>query len=173
MTSTPPDPSPAAREGPALGDLGPEAEPRDDTAPEPGHVVAGKYRVERVLGSGGMGVVVAATHLVLDQRVAIKMLRARVARQPEHVRRFLREAKAASRLTSEHVARVLDVGTLESGAPFMVLEHLVGADLGALLETRGALPVGRAVDYVLQACQAVAEAHALGIVHRDLKPSNL
>jgi serine/threonine-protein kinase len=140
---------------------------------EPGEVIAGKYRVERVLGIGGMGVVVAATHLQLDQRVALKFLRAEARDNDEVVERFTREARAAAKISSEHVGRVIDVGQLESGQLFMVMEHLEGHDLSSVLTTEERLPVGRAVDYVLQACEAVAEAHVHGIVHRDLKPANL
>jgi serine/threonine protein kinase len=138
-----------------------------------GEVLAGKYRVERVLGQGGMGVVVAATHLQLGQEVALKFLLPSACQIPEAVARFLREARAAVQIHSEHVARVIDVGTLENGAPFMVMEFLRGADLGGVLRARGPLPIIEAVDYVVQACEAIAEAHALGIVHRDLKPANL
>jgi serine/threonine protein kinase len=138
-----------------------------------GDVVAGKYRVDRVLGEGGMGIVVAATHQHLDQRVALKCLLPSVAMRPEIVQRFIREARAAVKIQSEHVARVLDVGTLESGLPYMVMEYLEGEDLAQVIARRGPLPVQEAVGYVLQACEAVAEAHALGIVHRDLKPANL
>jgi serine/threonine-protein kinase len=136
-----------------------------------GEVLAGKYRVEKVLGVGGMGVVVAATHTTLRQKVAIKFLLAGAS--DEVVQRFLREARAAVRLRSDHVARVIDVGELESGAPYMVMEYLAGSDLSAVLRDRGPLPVDEAVDYVLQACEAIAEAHVAGIVHRDLKPANL
>ncbi len=139
----------------------------------PGDVLAGKYRVERVLGIGGMGVVVLATHLQLEQRVAIKFMLQAGLRNAPLVERFAREARAAVRLKSAHVARVLDVGLLDSGAPYMVMEYLEGSDLGSVLEARGALPIDMAVDCVLQACDAVAEAHSLGIVHRDLKPRNL
>jgi serine/threonine-protein kinase len=138
-----------------------------------GEVLAGKYRVERVLGVGGMGVVVAAQHLALDRRVAIKFLLPEAATNPEVVARFAREARAAVRIESEHVARVIDVGALESGAPYMVMEYLVGTDLAHRVAEQGALPIEEAVDYVLQACEAIAEAHAAGIVHRDLKPANL
>jgi serine/threonine protein kinase len=138
-----------------------------------GDVLAGKYEVERVLGFGGMGVVVAAKHLTLGERVAIKFLLPQAMKKAEVKQRFLREARAAVRIKSEHVARVFDVGTLEDGAPYMVMELLEGADLSALLKTRGATSVDVAVDYVLQACEAIAEAHSLGIIHRDLKPANL
>ncbi len=144
------------------------------TAPvEEGEVLAGKYRVERVLGVGGMGVVVAAMHLQLDERVALKFLLPEALQNAEAVERFAREARAAVKIKSEHVARVIDVGTLETGAPYMVMEYLEGEDLSNLLERAGPLSVPDAVDYLLQACEAIAEAHALGIVHRDLKPGNL
>jgi serine/threonine-protein kinase len=139
----------------------------------PGDVLAGKYRVERVIGHGGMGVVVAAQHLVLDERVAIKLLLPEALGNTEAVGRFVREAKAAVRIRSEHVARVSDVGYLDSGAPYIVMEYLEGVDLSAWLKQSGPLAVEQAVDFVLQACEAIADAHALGIVHRDLKPANL
>jgi hypothetical protein len=138
-----------------------------------GDVLAGKYRVERILGSGGMGVVVAARHLQLDVLVALKMMTKEAAQDPELVSRFLREGRAAARLRSEHVARVTDVGTLESGAPYQVMEYLEGCDLHDLLGTRGPLPIPFAVEYIVQACEALDEAHRAGIVHRDIKPSNL
>jgi serine/threonine protein kinase len=148
--------------------------PRPELTPvRAGEVLAGKYRVERVLGVGGMGVVVAAHHLQLDQKVALKFLLPEALARAEVVARFDREARASARIRSEHVARVIDVGKLESGAPYMVMEYLEGGDLAAWLEHRGVLPVEQAVEFVLQACEAVAEAHALGIVHRDLKPANL
>jgi eukaryotic-like serine/threonine-protein kinase len=138
-----------------------------------GDVLDGKYRVERVLGEGGMGVVVAAEHLLLGGRVALKFLLPETARDAELVSRFRREARAASKIQSEHVARVMDVGALHDGAPYLVMEFLEGRDLAAELRARGSLPVAEAVDLVLQAAVGVAEAHALGIVHRDIKPSNL
>ncbi|WP_438020009.1 serine/threonine-protein kinase [Sorangium sp. So ce315] len=136
-----------------------------------GQILSGKYRVERILGQGGMGVVVAALHEQLHQRVAIKLLHP--GANAEMVERFVREARAAVRLKSEHVARVLDVGTLETGAPFMVMEYLEGSDLQQTLRERGPLELEEAVGYVLEACEAIAEAHAAGIIHRDLKPANL
>jgi len=141
--------------------------------PRAGDVVADKYEVERVLGHGGMGVVVVARHRVLGHRVAIKYLLPAVAHDAAAVARFTREAQAAVALRGEHVARVFDVGTLETGAPYMVMELLTGTDLETMLERDGPLDVRCAIDFVLQACEAIAEAHALGIVHRDLKPSNL
>jgi serine/threonine protein kinase len=138
-----------------------------------GQLIAGKYRVERVLGQGGMGVVVAARHIVLDEVVAIKYLLPEALQSAEAVARFEREARAAVKIRSEHVARVTDVGRFETGAPYMVMELLRGRDLAALLHERGSLSLADVADYLLQAGEAIAEAHALGIVHRDLKPSNL
>src|SRR5579859_1207964 len=139
----------------------------------PGDVLAGKYRVERVLGAGGMGVVVAAWHEQLETRVALKFLLPAALGNTEAVNRFMREARAAVKITGEHVARVSDVGQLDNGAPYIVMEYLEGLDLAAWLKQRGALRIDMAVDFVLQACEAIADAHALGIVHRDLKPANL
>jgi eukaryotic-like serine/threonine-protein kinase len=138
-----------------------------------GAVVAGKYRVERVLGQGGMGVVVAARHIDLDQPVALKFILPHALAGKGNVERFMREARAAVRLKSEHVARVYDVGRDGEDRPFMVLELLEGMDLSKVMKSKGPLPVADAVEYVLQACEALVEAHAAGIVHRDLKPQNL
>jgi serine/threonine-protein kinase len=136
-----------------------------------GAILAGKYRVDRVLGQGGMGVVVQAMHLQLRQPVAVKLLLPDAPRQSELVQRFMREAQAQARLRSEHVARVLDVGALDDGTPYMVLEYLDGTELGD--ESHQQLTVGEIVDLMRQACEALAEAHSLGIVHRDIKPDNL
>jgi serine/threonine-protein kinase len=138
-----------------------------------GEVLAGKYRVEKVLGAGGMGVVVAAHHLQLEQHVALKFVRPEALSDTQAAERFMREARLAAKLKSEHVAKVLDVGTLDSGAPYMVMEFLDGQNLAEVLQSRGPLPVEAAADYIVQACEALSEAHALGIVHRDLKPQNL
>jgi serine/threonine protein kinase len=140
-----------------------------------GDVIAQKYRVEGLVGRGGMGVVVSARHVQLGQSVAIKLLTLPPDedRRDEAIGRFLNEALAAARLRSDHVVRIYDVGQLDSGLPFMVMELLSGVDLGSMLDQRGALPEAEAVDYVLQACAGVAEAHQAGVVHRDLKPSNL
>ena len=140
---------------------------------KPGETVAGKYRVERVLGVGGMGVVVAARHIHVQHQVALKFLASELAGDGASVTRFLREAQAVGAIRCEHVARVMDVGQTESGIPFLVMEYLEGKDLARLLEQRGVLPEEAAVNYILQALVAIAEAHALDIVHRDLKPSNL
>lgn len=143
------------------------------TLPESGEVLAGKYRIARKLGEGGMGVVFEAEHIRIRQRVAIKMLLPTVLDMPDVTSRFEREARAAGSLKSENTARVLDVDISDGGIPYMVMEFLDGKDLSQVLDARGPLPPDLAVDYVLQACNAMAEAHSLGIVHRDLKPSNL
>jgi len=141
--------------------------------PQPGDVLAGKYRVESVLGVGGMGVVLLVEHIELGQKMAIKLMTPGVIPDGQAVARFLREARSAAALQSEHVVRIFDVATLESGAPYMVMELLRGEDLSQVLLNVGRLEISDAVDYVLQACHAIAEAHATGVVHRDLKPSNL
>ena len=138
-----------------------------------GDVLAGKYRVERVLVAGGMGVVVAAHHIILDEKVALKFLLPDARANPDAVARFNREAQVTIRIKNEHVARVFDVGQLENGSPYIVMEYLDGSDLAAWLAQRGPLPIDQAVDFVLQACEAISEAHTLGIVHGDLKPANL
>jgi serine/threonine-protein kinase len=139
---------------------------------QPGTVLADKYRVERVLGRGGMGVVVAARHLRLEQTVAIKLLQTEDVADTVAVERFLREARAAARIESEHVVRVFDVGVLDPSVPYIVMEYLSGTDLSDR-ETCATATPRDIVDWVMQACEAVAEAHAHGIVHRDLKPANL
>jgi hypothetical protein len=141
--------------------------------PVVGTVLGDKYVVEGVLGRGGMGIVLAARHRDLDQRFAIKCLLPHALAVPEVVERFGREARAAARIHGEHVARVLDVGRFPDGTPFIVMEHLRGHDLAAEVAQRGPLPIVDAIRYVLEACEAVAQAHALRIIHRDLKPSNL
>jgi len=138
-----------------------------------GDVLAGKYRIEKILGAGAMGVVVAAHHIQIDEKVAIKFLLPDALSNEEAVARFAREARAAVKIKSEHVARVSDVGTLENGAPYMVVEFLEGGDLSSWLRQRGALPIEQATEFMLQACEAMADSHGLGIVHWDLKPANL
>ncbi|WP_438016902.1 protein kinase [Sorangium sp. So ce315] len=140
---------------------------------EVGTVIAGKYRVDRLLAKGAMGAVVAATHVELAERRAIKLLLPATAADPEMCARFLREARIAARLRSEHAVKVHEVGRFEGGLPFMVMELLAGRDLRVLRKKRGPLPVEEATLYVIQACDALAEAHALGLVHRDVKPANL
>jgi eukaryotic-like serine/threonine-protein kinase len=138
-----------------------------------GDVLAGKYRVDKILGIGGMGMVVAATHLELDQRVALKFMLPGSIESSDSSARFLREARAAGRLNSDHVCRVMDVGRFDTGVPYIVMEYLQGENLAALLRRRGPLRVSEAVDFILQGIEGLAEAHAHGIIHRDLKPDNL
>lgn len=138
-----------------------------------GAVVDEKYRIDAFLGSGAMSVVALAFHLELEQQVAIKFLHAQGFDQEQTAQRFKREARAGARIQSEHVVRVLDVGTLPDGCPYIVMEHLKGNDLGHELTDRGRLPASESAGYVLEACEALAEAHAAGVVHRDLKPENL
>jgi serine/threonine protein kinase len=141
--------------------------------PQPGDTIDGKYALVRVLGTGGMGVVFEAEHLRLKQRCAIKMLSPEMLREADIIHRFEREARASALLKSPHVTRVTDVATTPDGVPYIVMELLTGHDLDGELQARGHVPYPLAVDYMLQACAAVAEAHAAGIIHRDLKPGNL
>jgi serine/threonine-protein kinase len=138
-----------------------------------GDVLVAKFRIVRIVGEGGMGVVYEAEHLSLSERVALKVLHSDQEPGDRRAQRLLREARAAARIKSEHVARVNDFGTLPDGSPFLVMELVEGESLSRVLRERGPLPVEVAVQYALQICIALAEAHALGIVHRDIKPSNL
>ncbi|WP_437719240.1 protein kinase [Sorangium sp. So ce448] len=156
-----------------VGPSEPDAPASTAGIPAIGEVFAQKYRLERSLGQGAMGVIFAAEHVSLRQRVAVKFLLPRAMTLPGASARFLREARAAAAIRSEHVARVIDVGTADLGVPYLVMEYLRGRDLQREIEARGPLPVSEAVDYVIQGCEAIAEAHARGIVHRDLKPGNL
>jgi serine/threonine protein kinase len=138
-----------------------------------GDVVDGKYRIERQLGAGGMGIVMAARHLAVGEMVALKFLRLEHAEDHQLTERMKREALATFRLRSEHAVRAMDVGQLPSGSIYIVMELLEGEDLRAILRERGMLPETEAVSYALQVCDALEDAHALGIIHRDLKPQNL
>jgi serine/threonine protein kinase len=138
-----------------------------------GRVVAGRYRVETLIGSGGMGLVYAATHVVLGTGLALKVLRPELGEHPDFPGRFLNEARSTAAIRSRHVVRVFDAGRMETGLPFLAMERLQGIDLAALVGSQGALPPRAAVDYVMQACVGLGEAHAVGLVHRDIKPSNL
>jgi hypothetical protein len=135
-------------------------------------LLADKYEILVPLGGGGMGQVFRARHRQLKRLVAIKLLSQDLA-EPESVARFLREARAVARIGSPHVAHVMDADVLSNGQPFIVMEYLQGRDLSALLASAGRLSVERAVDFLLQALEAIAEAHAQHIVHRDIKPANL
>ena len=138
-----------------------------------GEIIGGRYRVDRIVAEGGMGIIVAATHLELEETVAIKFLRDEFASKPEVVGRFAREAKAAAKLKSEYVASVYDVGISPERGPYIVMEYLEGEDLETVLTADGRLPYGRACELMMQACEAIANAHANGIIHRDIKPANL
>jgi serine/threonine protein kinase len=144
-----------------------------DVPVAPGDVVGGRYVVDGMLAAGGMGVVCIATHMELQQRVAIKFLRENYAKNDSLVQRFLNEARAAAVLKSENVVRVIDVGQLDGGRPYLVMEHLEGEDLEALVMREGPFDVERAIRYALEVCNALGEAHGSGIVHRDIKPENL
>jgi serine/threonine-protein kinase len=150
----------------------------EQALPAPGELVLSKYRVERVIGQGGMGVVLAVRHVDLGELFAMKVLRPSVKDKPGAAARFVKEARAAARLRSDHVARVYDVGTLDAsspiaGTPYLLMEFLEGLDLSSILAAHGPMPAGDVVDYVSQALDAIGEAHSLGLVHRDLKPGNL
>lgn len=138
-----------------------------------GQMIANKFEITQLLGVGGVGFVVAANHTELGQKVALKFLKPEMLANTQVAGRFAQEALAAARIRSEHVARVFDVGSLADGTPFIVMEFLDGRDLFDIITQDGPQPVRRAVDYVLQACEALADAHSCGIVHRDIKPENL
>ena len=138
-----------------------------------GDVIAAKYQVQQILGRGGMGVVVAALHIHLRERVALKILLPANSTDRESRARFLREARITARLQNEHIAKVMDVGMLDTGSPYFVMECLEGANLKQVLASQGPMEIPVAVNYVAQACEGIAEAHARSILHRDLKPSNL
>ncbi len=138
-----------------------------------GEVLAGRYRVEAVIGAGAMGVVVAAHDGRLDIPVAIKFLLTAPSDRNQAVARLVREARAAARLQSEHVVRVSDVAVHDANVPYIVMERLLGDDLAELLRTAGPFAAEAAVDHILEACEAIAEAHRIDIIHRDLKPANL
>ena len=146
--------------------------PREDEIPE-GEILAGKYRAERVLGAGAMGVVVQVRHLENEKIFALKFLRPSVARDPSATVRFLREAEAAGRIQNPHVVQISDVGTLASGMPYLVMEYLEGVTLEARLKSGPALDVETACGLALQACEGLAAAHVTGVIHRDIKPANL
>ncbi len=149
-----------------------EVEPANDRL-KLGQVIDGKYRIDEVIGRGGMGVVLRARHLVLDEPVVIKVLRPSLMNKEGMVGRFTREAMATSKIKSQHVVRVMDIDALASGVPYIVMEWLEGTDLAAVLNEQGRLPIEAAVSHILDACDAIGEAHELGIIHRDLKPANL
>jgi serine/threonine protein kinase len=138
-----------------------------------GTLVAGKLRVVRLLGTGGMGAVYEVEHELTKHRRALKLLHARYKIYPELIQRFLREASAAGRIGNPHIAETFDAGELESGDPYLVMELLKGDTLADLLRRKQRLTVSEAAELVRQACTGVQAAHDAGIVHRDLKPENL
>jgi serine/threonine protein kinase len=171
MSSAPPPPTARHTTNLELSELQPLSE-----LPAPRHVgecIAGRYELLELIGTGGSGFVCSARHLVLDEPVALKFLRSDLAAQPEAVARFIAEARSSYRIQSPHVARVLDVGTTDDGAPFIVMERLIGCDLRSLLQAQTRLPRQYAIDCVLEICEALAAAHACQIVHRDIKPENV
>jgi serine/threonine-protein kinase len=139
----------------------------------PGTVLGRRYRIDDLIAEGGMGIVYRGWHILLEQVIAIKVMRSEHAHHPRAVARFLSEARAMAQLRGIHAVRVLDIASIQGGPPYMVLEYLDGRDLRSLLDEDGPLPVAQAIDYLLQTCEGLAEAHALGMVHRDLKPENL
>lgn len=149
------------------------SQPQELALPAIGDVVSGRFRIEEKLGEGGMGAVFRARDAETDGLVALKVMRPQEVVNTDAVKRFTREARAARAIASEHVATVLQVGQLAGGLPYIVLELLVGLPFDRVIVERAPLPVEQAVDYLLQACEGIAQAHALGIVHRDLKPANL
>src|SRR5882762_6282215 len=138
-----------------------------------GTVLLGKYRIDGEISRSRTGVVLKVHHLHLGEDAAMKILAPEAAASPEAHARFRWETQSVLRLRGQHVARVIDVGLLPDGAPYVVMEYLRGLDLARELDRRGPLAAGEAVDYLLQACAALAEAHANGLVHRNIKPSNL
>ncbi len=144
-----------------------------EAVPQVGDLIGGRYRISAQLGQGGMGVVLGGEHLDLRQLVAIKVLRPALAKEPDALARFLREARAAASIRSRHAVRIYDVATTETGVPYMVMERLHGTPVDVLLAQQGPLPIVQAVQIIVEAAEAISEAHGLGIVHRDVKPSNL
>lgn len=141
--------------------------------PQPGEVLDGKYRIEKMLGEGGMGAVAKATHLVRRAPVALKFMSPAILSMAGTVERFVNEGVAASQIDSDHVVKVFDVGRLPTGAPYLVMEFLDGRDLSDVITNEGPrIEATRAVHFTLQMLRALHTAHTAGIVHRDMKPSN-
>src|SRR5580693_5839656 len=139
----------------------------------PGQIIDGKYRIVRLLGTGGMGAVYEGENARIRRRVAIKMLHGDVSSQAEVVTRFEREAQAAGRIGSEHICEVIDLGVLADGTRYMVMEYLEGETLSARIKRAGRLTPMQAIPLLVQVLNALTAAHAAGIIHRDLKPDNI
>lgn len=146
---------------------------KSDASTMVGSMIAGKYRVVRPIGSGGMGTVWEGVHATLGTRVAIKLIKPQFAQQPEARARFEIEARAAAKLQSKHAAHVYDYGVSAEGLPYIVMEFLDGTSLSDAILARGTLPPSEVAGIIAQAARALSKAHAAGIVHRDLKPDNI
>jgi serine/threonine-protein kinase len=148
-----------------------------DAKSDPGDPLIGgevdRYRILRRIGEGGMGIVYEAEHVVIEKKVALKVLRDDFSNRPEVVERFKQEAKAASRIGNQHIVDISDFGVTPSGASYFVMEMLDGDDLANELSREGTLAITRAADIIAQCCRALSAAHAKGIVHRDMKPENI
>ena len=139
---------------------------------EPGTVIRGKYRIERQLGRGGMGTVYLAEHILLGRQRALKFISSELSQDSTFLRRFRREAQAATQLQHPNVVQVVDLDQGEDGSPYMAMEYVEGPDLRHALAA-GALPVERALAIARGIAQGLGEAHAKGIIHRDVKPENI
>jgi serine/threonine protein kinase len=138
-----------------------------------GVLVSGKYRIEKLIARGGMGLVYRASQPMIARRVALKVVRPELLSHPDAAEKLINEACVLGQFQNDHVCRILDAGRLEDGAPYLVLEYLDGTDLRVLLNRENRIEPRRAVDWMMDLLEALAEAHALGIVHRDVKPENL
>lgn len=138
-----------------------------------GSVLLGRYQILRPLGVGGMGTVYLCEHTTILKKFAVKVLSAELSQRPDHVDRFLREARASSMISHTNVVEITDFGQTPGGAPFFVMEYLQGEDLSDTLAREGKLPWRRAKQMMLQICAALQAAHDQGIVHRDMKPGNV